>query len=200
MPSPSDLARQSARCQMCGRLWADAWLASAPHREGFMAQGRLRFCPRCDMGQQHEGICPSCQSRYPAFVPKDQLRRDRVTPGYILRSTGMVRYDQSDIAKLKWDAKPLYQGFSNEVFGRIPHNPKRTEQQRVDSLHRRIADTIARFGTIPASILRDVQREQIAQGKAPMTGEQLRQLAGFYLTRAHNEEEAKQRKLIVRTA
>ena len=169
----------------------------------FPSEGATRcvMCSTAFPGYGARGVCPSCQKRYRAFVPKKQMGPDTVTPGYVSRSTGMIRYDRSDTARMQGDAPPFRLRYDpKQVFGKIPRNPKRTPQQRIDSLHQRIAETIARFGTIPDSILRDVQREQIAQGKAPMTGEQLRQLAGFYLSRSENEEEGRQRKLIVRTA
>lgn len=62
-------------------------------------------------------------------------------------------------------------------------NPKRTRQEKLDSLHKRLVQAFP-TGRVPDSILRDVREAQIAKGMEPLTMSQLRQLAGFYLDRA----------------
>ena len=127
-----------------------------------------------------KGVCPTCQKTKPAFIPRSAYEgRDTITPGYVITARGLVRYDQSTTAAMKQDAP-------QRVFhGSIPlpeENRKRTPQERVDSLTKRLAQTFAN-GALPESMLLEVQREGIARGNY-VSMDQLRQLASFYLNRA----------------
>lgn len=168
-----------------------------------MPQSRCVICNARFLGYGARGVCQSCQARYPVFIPRAQLSRDSVTPGYVIRSDGLLRYDRSASAQMQGDAPRMMD--TQPIDKLFPTEPlkKKTAQQKLNSVHEDMADTLLKLGGIPESIKRDAAHifGKIVRKREPnITQDQVRALAGFYLEGAHNEKEAGQRKLVTRTA
>lgn len=143
-------------------------------------------CVMCNAGFEgygSRGVCTRCQAKYPVFVPKEQLSQENYALGnlgYRFRANGAVRYDHSDAAVQHGDAPAKGHRALHDPWADVPRIQKRTMQDRLDSFHKRLAQTFL-TGELPDSMIGEVQRAQIASGKAPMSSDQLRQLAGYML-------------------
>src|SRR6266542_2810959 len=102
---------------------------------------------------KHRGVCPPCKSRNPAFIPKAQYANRETYHngnGYVARADGLVRYDLSAIAQTKGHApQKIWTGLPPITLEPVR---KRTPQERLDSLHQRLARTFAN-GAVPDSML-----------------------------------------------